>query len=354
MTAALRQAARGAGRSMRRGDEAVPAPQIAFARHQTLAGFERSCELGSRLAVDHANLRQPARQLRGRLHESGQSLRALRQRRIAAGNVNFRPVHRRRSIDRRVEIIAERCAERLFVAFVDRDVIDHRRPQIAGLEREHLRQGFGFGFQPLHALFGFGQRFARGFEIGARVGVRGLGGDGGSFRLGQRGLRAFDRGGQRGAVGGFQRGQFALDFGNLGGDAGGAFALLARGVLVLMALRGEIGERGGQVGENLLGGGEFAVGLGHFGVDAAAAAGAFACFLANRVFLGGELCQRRFGVGREPGFALAVGGELLEAQIELGDAVLGARLLAVEVLQRDVEPVQRCARARLGLAQFGQ
>jgi len=45
---------------------------------------------------------------------------------------------------------------------------------------------------------------------------------------------------------------------------------------------------------------------------------------------------------------------LHEPQVEFGDAVLGARFLAIEVLQRDVEPVQGGAGARLGLAQFGQ
>ena len=63
---------------MGRGDEAVPAPQIAFARHQPLAGLERSCELGAGLAIDHADLRQPARQLRRRLARSrDKRLRAL-------------------------------------------------------------------------------------------------------------------------------------------------------------------------------------------------------------------------------------------------------------------------------------
>src|SRR6185437_17174307 len=157
-----------------------------------------------------------------------------------------------------------------------------------------------------------------GFQIGTCIGMGGFGGDGGGFRLGERGLRAFDRGGERAAVGGLQRGQFALDLGDLIDDARAEFALLTRGVLELMALGGQVGEFGGQVGEDLLGGGQFAVGLGDLGVDAAAAAGAFARLLADAVFLGGEPGQRRFGIGGELGLALAVGGELLEAQIELG------------------------------------
>ena len=92
---------------------------------------------------------------------------------------------------------------------------------------------------------------ARGVEFGARIVVRGLGGDGGGFRFGQRRLRALDRLGERGMVAALERRQFALDLGDFAGDAGDALALLARGVLELVALGGEIGERGGQIGENL-------------------------------------------------------------------------------------------------------
>src|SRR5664280_2854342 len=107
-------------------------------------------------------------------------------------------------------------------------------------------------------------------------------------------------------VGALERGQFALDRRDLAGDARDAFALLARGVLELVALRGEICERGGQIGENLLGGAQFAVGLRHFGIDTAAAARAFVRFLADAVFLGGKAGERSFGVG----------GQLLLAQAD--------------------------------------
>ena len=163
-----------------------------------------------------------------------------------------------------------------------------------------------------------------------------------------------DRGGERGAGVAVQRRQLALDRFDLAGDLGDALGLLARGILEGVALGGEIGERGGQIGENLLGRVERAIGVRHAGIDAAAAAGALARLGADGLFLGGEPRQRCFGVGRHALLALDVGGELLEPQIELGHAVLGARFLAVEVLQRDVEPVQRRAGARLRLAQLGQ
>ena len=106
--------------------------------------------------------------------------------------------------------------------------------------------------------------------------------------------------------------------------------------------------------EDLLGAVERALGLGHSGIDATAAAGAFACLRANGFLFGGEARDRLFGVRGKPLLALAFRGELHEPQIELGDAVLGARLFAVEILQRDIEAVQRRAGARLRLAQLGQ
>ncbi len=272
----------------------------------------------------------------------------------AAVGFHLAPVHGRGRIDRRVEIVAERGAERLLVALLDRDAVDHRRPQAAGLERQHLRERLRLGFQPLHALFGLGERGARRFEFGAGGVVRGFGGDRGGFGLGQRRLRAFDRGGKRRAGAAVQRRQFALDGGDFAGDARDALVLLARGVLEAAALRGQVGERGGQLAENLFGGGKLAVGLRDLGVDAAAAAGALARLAADGLFLGGQPRERGFGVGGEHALALDVGGELLEPQVELGDAVLGALLFAFEVLLRDVEPVQRGAGARLGLAQFRQ
>ncbi len=65
--AALRQPPGGAGRCVRGRDKAVPAPQVAVARNQPLAGLERRSKPDTRLALDHADLRQPAGKLRRRL-----------------------------------------------------------------------------------------------------------------------------------------------------------------------------------------------------------------------------------------------------------------------------------------------
>ena len=85
--AALGEPARRAGRRVRGGDKAVPAPEIAFARDQPLAGLEQRRKLRPVGAVDDADLRQTARQLRRRLH-------VLRQRLAPSGSAG--------SADRRV------------------------------------------------------------------------------------------------------------------------------------------------------------------------------------------------------------------------------------------------------------
>ena len=74
---------------------------------------------------------------------------------------------------------------------------------------------------------------------------------------------------------------------------------------------------------------------------------------ANAFLFGGEASDRLFGVHGKPLLALGIRGELHEPQIELGDAVLGSGLFPVEILQRDIEAVQRRAGARLRLAQLG-
>ena len=72
-----------------------------------------------------------------------------------------RPAHRRGRIDRGFEIVAERGAERGLVALLDREIVDHRRPQVLGVDVEQLRQRLGFGIEPLRAALGLGERPAR-------------------------------------------------------------------------------------------------------------------------------------------------------------------------------------------------
>src|SRR5438132_80919 len=64
-SAALGQARGGGGRHLRGGDEAVPAPQMAFAGDQALSGLEATLQTRAVRGVDDADLAQAARQLGG-------------------------------------------------------------------------------------------------------------------------------------------------------------------------------------------------------------------------------------------------------------------------------------------------
>ena len=182
--------------------------------------------------------------------------------------------------------------------------------------------------------------------------MRGFSGNRRGFRFSQRGLCAFERSSKRDTVGALQRRQFARDRLDLGGNLGNALVLLACGVFETVALRGEVSKRCREIRENLFSGGEFAVGLRDLGIDTVAAAGALSRFGPDCFFLGGEPGTCLFGIGGKPLLALRISRKLDQPQIELGDAVLGACFLAVKILKGDVEAMQRCARASLGLSQF--
>ena len=120
-----------AGRTGRRIDgdrEAVPAPEVALARHQALAGLEHRCEARGLFALDHSDLRQASSQLFRRLDVIAERLHAIRQRRIGGIDGGAGPAHGRGRIDRGFEIIAERGTEGSLVTLVDGDAIERRRP----------------------------------------------------------------------------------------------------------------------------------------------------------------------------------------------------------------------------------
>src|SRR4029079_12513698 len=96
-----------------------------------MTGFEARGETVTGITLDDTNLSEPPRELRRRLHVARQRLRPLRQGRVGAIACNLAPVHGRRWIDRSVQVVAERGAQRLLVAFLHRNVVDDRRPQTA-------------------------------------------------------------------------------------------------------------------------------------------------------------------------------------------------------------------------------
>src|SRR5262249_3093877 len=138
----------------------VPPPIVAVAAHQPLPGLELRRQARPVAALDDADLREPPRQLGWRAYKAGKRLRAIWQNRIGRIDLRAGPAHRRRSIDRRIEIIAECGAERLLVALVDAERVHHRRPQILALDREQLADGLRFGLQPLYPLLGSRKRRA--------------------------------------------------------------------------------------------------------------------------------------------------------------------------------------------------
>ena len=231
--AALRQAACGARRGVGVGGKAVPAPKIAVARNEALAGLELAGEARAVGTLDHADLGEAAGQFRRRLHELGERLRRLP---AAPGRLgrSRRPSSAWRGwIDRCIKIVAERSAERHLIALLDGDLVDHRRPHALGLDRQQLHQRLGFGIEALRRALGIGQRKrARHRGSCARVPWAASAASAACFGLGDCGLRAFDRGRECGEIGPALRDgrKAGLDIGDFAFDPGDALGLLARGL----------------------------------------------------------------------------------------------------------------------------
>src|SRR6202012_2741067 len=92
----LREAARGRGRRLGGGGEAVPAPEVAFERNQPLPGLEFMREPLSIGPSDISDLRQPAREGGRRGDALAKRVDARWQRRVVAGRLDQRPMGWRR------------------------------------------------------------------------------------------------------------------------------------------------------------------------------------------------------------------------------------------------------------------
>ena len=170
-----REAARRRGRRIRSGGKAVPAPQVAVGRDEPLAGLELCGKRRAHRAIDHADLRKPARHLGRRSDVARERLGAFGQRGIASIRRGAGPADRRGRIDRRFEIVAERGAERCLVALLDGEQVDRRRPELLGLDVDQLGERFRLRLEPVHAPLGLGERAARHIEPLPRRRMRGLG-----------------------------------------------------------------------------------------------------------------------------------------------------------------------------------
>ncbi len=271
---ALGETPRRTGRCVGGGDESIPAPDVAFRRHQPLAGLQLRHQLRAALLGDDADLREATRQLDGRIDMRRECLDAVGQGRIAFGDAGIGPAHRRRGIDRRIEIVAEGRAKRLLIALGDGDAVDDRRPQILGLAVDEFGDRARFGLKPLHALVGFVKRCAGGFQLLPRDDMGGFAALRRGLRMREivlRGLHGSRECGEVAQAAGLLRQLLlvALDIGDVLIEPRQAIAMTAHAALKLIAPGGEVGEHGGQLGEQAFGGGQRRFSLGHAAIDAA-------------------------------------------------------------------------------------
>ena len=157
-----------------------------------------------------------------------------------------------------IEIVAEGCAQRGLIAFFHHHQVDRRRPQLLGFDVEQLGERSGLGLEPLDPPLGLVQRGFGGIEPLARRRLRGFRPQRHRFRLGNRTLRALDRGRElrqcgRSAALALQGCELGFDLADLALEPHKALGMLPQAALQLVAPRGEIGERRRDLGRMLLG-----------------------------------------------------------------------------------------------------
>ena len=262
---------------------------------------------------------------------------------------------RSRRVGRGVEIVAQRRAQRRLVALLDGDRLDHWRPKVARRRRQQLVQGARLGLEPLRLALGFGVGLPRGRLGVAGGGVGLLAGEQAFLGLLGGGARVLER-----LEGGFEilpaacfleLGQFVVDLLKFGGEAVVLLNFVPQGAFERAAARVHVGE--GRLGlrQLLLGFGERALGVGQgrLGLELG-----FRRILALRLqllVLGAQLLDHARRVVDQRGLAGEVADKLGHAAFELRRALLGALLLAFELVAREHEPLQGGAGAALRLAQ---
>ncbi len=183
---ALLQPHGGGRRRPRAHAKPVPAPDLARARDQRLAGAQLGLPPLARCRVrDQPRLRQRAGQ-RGRcLDQGGQRHRPVRQPRCVGQRRQLVPVPCGGGVARRLDVLAEGRPQRRLQARRHRQRIDHARPPGAGAHRQGL----------VHPLHRRGEPGAPGLGGPGRIARRQGGGlGGGALLLGRLQARA---GGQR-------------------------------------------------------------------------------------------------------------------------------------------------------------
>ena len=224
----------GRQRRVRGAHETVPAPEIAFAADEALAGQELGDECEALRAFDEAALREAGVQFGRRLDEVAEWRGALGQAGADVA-VSAGPVDGRGHIGWRVEIIVERCGDGAFKAG-GVDAIHHGRRGGRSQLAQQAVEAFEFGFEFTDfALCGQQRRRQAGFERagfvdGAESGVEGgLCGLRLGVGLGVARAGSFEGGGQLGRAA--DRGEFGVGFGEFGNEAAmPLFLALQRGL----------------------------------------------------------------------------------------------------------------------------
>ncbi len=130
--------------------------------------------------------------------------------------------------------------------------------------------------------------------------------------------------------------------------------MLAHRTLKLVASRHQIGERGGQFGEDLLGCRERAFGAGDARRDFRLALRDVRAVLRQSRLFVREARERGVGVGLKPLLALDVLRKLHQPAVKLGDPFGDARFFLIELLARHHQALQGSAGLRLFVAQWRQ
>ena len=355
----LRQALRGGSRRIGACHQSVPAPQRAVAADKALAGRQH---FGQPLGIgcNHdADLRQSAGELRRRLDHAGQRQGLLRQGGIARLRLAAAPMGRRVAVERNVEILAERGAQRRLVTALDLDLLEHCREQVAGRGIQDLCKRARLGLDARQLGPGLLQRRAQRRLVlpqrrdGLFGGKRCLLGRGHRRRgvLDQHPL--FRRIGEHGDAARDLVG-LALDIGDLPRQAVAALDAVAQQALVLVAGGGRFGALGGQFGERGFAGGERGRRLGDRGLQAVLATRGGGILRRQRRLFIGKALQDVGIVVQHLLLACDVGVELGDALVELGLAGTHAAGLFLELGAGDRQALEGSGSGGLGVAQLRQ
>ena len=355
---AASQPLRGGARRIGRGDVAVPAPQVAFAADQPLAGPQHGLQARPVGALDQPGQRQAAGEHRRRPHMGGKRFDSRGQGAILGGGVDLAPARRRLLVGGGVEVVAEGRSQRRLEAGVDGDRVDHRRVAVGSVADQDRGKRRRLGLDLAERMVGARELLAGAGALVARHRYPLLGGVRRRFGGARRVLGGFRRlpalGHHRpGRAGAIERGDLALHLGDLATKPLRPPGRLARRPLVLAALGAHLGVPAGELGQLLLA-------LADGGLGRMTAAGGGRLALVHRRIGGLQFLlflvqpgDHRAVVGDHALLAGDVVGELGEAPVELGEPAADALFLGVERFRRERDALGGGCRPRRLVAEVG-